>query len=87
MITVEKIQIYETFGGLYDGLALIGDQHQKQLFENNDDWYFLDGFYQDILLMNGKMASTDYSKSALSKMQERCDPDGYCMLLDKIMPS
>ncbi len=87
MITAEKIKVYDTFGGLDDGLALTGSDYQKQLFENSDDWYFIMNFYQDILLINNKLASLDYIKKAMDTIKERCDNEAYYILASRIMQS
>jgi hypothetical protein len=85
MITAEKIQVYESFSGLWDGLALTGNAHQKDLFEGNDDWHQLANFYQDILLINNKLASTTYIDKALEKMHECCDQESYLILMGKVI--
>ncbi|AWH85585.1 hypothetical protein HYN59_10905 [Flavobacterium album] len=85
MITAEKIQVYDTFNGLWDGLALTGITHQKSLFETNDDWYHLTNFYQDITLVNNKLASAGYATDILARMKEYCDEEGYKMLASKIV--
>ncbi|MCW4468020.1 hypothetical protein OGH69_03505 [Flavobacterium sp. MFBS3-15] len=85
MITAEKIQVYDAFNGNWDGLALTGDTHQKNLFEASDDWYHLTNFYQDIVLINDKLASAEYAYDILAKMKEYCDEEGYKILTFKIV--
>lgn len=85
MITVEKIHVYDTFNGLWDGLALTGDTHEKSLFEANDDWYNLTNFYQDITLINNKLASAEYTKATLARMKEYCDNEGYEILFSRFV--
>jgi hypothetical protein len=85
MITAEKIRVYDAFDGLWDGLALTGDIHEKSLFESNDDWYHLTNFYQDIVFINNKLASAEYAKNTLVMMEEYCDEEGYKILIARIV--
>lgn len=85
MITAEKIQVYDRCSGFWDGLALTGTAHQKDLFEDNDDWYLLTNFYQDIQLINDKLAAAEYTQNALDKIKECCDNEACAILVGRIV--
>lgn len=84
MITAEKIKVFDRFGGDEDGLARVGSDHEKKIFEANDDWFQIINFYQDVTLINNQLASADYVKSAIEKMRRNCNDEAYKILMDRI---
>ena len=50
MLTIEKIKIYNKFGGDIDGLARVGKSTKKNLISDND-WSLINEFEQDVKLI------------------------------------
>jgi hypothetical protein len=82
MITVEKLTIFDKYGGLYDGIDRIGNSFEKKLFEN-DEWSLIDSLYQDIELINDNLAAPGYIDKTINLMKASCDPDSYEILFFK----
>lgn len=85
MITPEKIKVYDSFDGDEDGLERIGNSKQQLLFDESDDWYMIRDFYQDIHLINNKLASSDYAKKVVAQIKKQCDSDAYRIFISKII--
>lgn len=83
MITIEKIKIFNSYGGDIDGLARVGRDYEKKLF-NNNDWSLIDNLFQDIELINKKLVAQTYIDQTLVKLNENCDRDSFEMLTSKI---
>lgn len=71
MITKEKLEIYSKYGGLNDGLSLVGTEEQKKIF-SDDDWSIIDGFVQDIIIVENGLASKKYTEDLKQKLNENC---------------
>lgn len=74
MITIDKIKIYKRFNGDVDGWARIGTTEVKSIM-NDDDWFLIDGFIQDISLVKKCLASDSFMKSINERLKENCDTD------------
>ncbi|WP_423997120.1 hypothetical protein [Maribacter sp. IgM3_T14_3] len=72
MLTIEKIKIYNKFGGDIDHLARVGKSTEKELISDND-WSQIDEFEQDVKLISDRLVSKEYRENALIKMNENCD--------------
>lgn len=74
MITIVKIKIYTRFNGDVDGWARIGTTEEKSIM-NNDDWFLIDSFIQDLSLVKKRFASDSFIKSINERLKENCDTD------------
>jgi hypothetical protein len=83
MLTIEKIKIYNKFGGNIDGFARVGESTEQNLI-NDNDWSLIDGFEQDIKMISDRLASKDYTKKSLQKMIDKCDVKTFGYFTDKI---
>ncbi|WP_440880595.1 hypothetical protein [Tenacibaculum sp. C7A-26P2] len=72
MLTIEKIKIYNKFGGDIDGLVRVGKSTEKNLISYND-WFLIDEFEQDIKLISDRLVSKEYREKSLIKLNENCD--------------
>ena len=72
MITIEKIKIYNKFGGDIDGFYRGGKTSEENLFDDND-WSLIDEFEQDVKLISERLASKEYGEKALGKISKKCD--------------
>ncbi|AUC15909.1 hypothetical protein BTO06_12435 [Tenacibaculum sp. SZ-18] len=72
MLTIEKIKIYNKFGGDIDGLTRVGKSTEKNLISDND-WSLIDEFEQDIKLISDRLVSKEYREKSLIKLNENCD--------------
>jgi len=84
MITIQKLKIYAAYSGDEDHLARVGKKLEKELFENNSDWFDIMNLYQDILLISKSLTSEHYKNAALEKMKNICDDESYKFLITKI---
>ncbi len=83
MITKQKIQIFERYEGDLDGFARMGSGNEKELFEN-DDWFLIDSFLQDIELINKGLSSIDYITQRIAEMKASCDEESFVWFEKKI---
>lgn len=72
MLTIEKIKIYNTFGGDIDGFSRGRKTSEQNLFSDND-WSLIDEFEQDVILISDRLVSKEYREKALIKLNENCD--------------
>lgn len=84
MITIDKIKIFDRYGGDIDGLARVGGDFEKKLFDNND-WSLIDDFYQDIELMNKRLAAQTYIDHTIAKLKYNCDIETFDLLTSRIV--
>jgi hypothetical protein len=83
MITAEKLEIFNQYGGDNDGLERVGRSREKQLFDN-DDWYVISNFYLDIELVKKGLASQSFADSLTSQLKKQCDAEAFDKLIRDI---
>ncbi|TCC86446.1 hypothetical protein EZ428_15190, partial [Pedobacter frigiditerrae] len=83
MITIDKIKIFDSYGGDIDGLARVGRESEKKLFDNND-WSLIDGLYQDIELINKRFAAQTYIDQTITKLKDNCDIESFDLFTSRI---
>jgi len=83
MITIEKLKIFDIYKGDIDGFARVGRDHEKQLFDNNE-WFLIDSFYQDLDLINKRLVAQEYSNNMFLKLKENCDSKSFEAITSKI---
>lgn len=74
MITINKIKIYKRFNGEIDGWARIGTEEEK-LAMNDNDWFLIDKFIQDINLVKSGLASDSFTNLLNEDLAGNCDSD------------
>jgi hypothetical protein len=84
MITTEKIKIFNSYSGDIDGLARGGRGYEKNLFDT-DDWSLIDNLFQDIELINKRLAAQTYIDQTIVKLKDNCDNDSYELFVSKII--
>jgi hypothetical protein len=72
MLTIEKINIYNKFGGDIDGFSRGRKTSEENLFSDND-WSLIDEFEQDVKLISDRLVSKEYRENALIKLNKYCD--------------
>lgn len=83
MITVEKIKIFNRYGGDIDGLARNSRSNDHNLITDNE-WTLIDNFFQDIELINKRLAAQTYVEGTFVKLRDKCDRDSYELFVSKI---
>ncbi len=83
MITIEKVKIFDSYGGDFDGLARVGREYEKKMFDNND-WSLIDNFYQDSELINKGLAAQTYIEQTFAKLKENCDQESFDWFVNRI---
>jgi hypothetical protein len=61
----------------------MGSDKEKELFES-DDWFLIDGFLQDIELINKGLSSVDYITQRIAEMKASCDEESFAWFDKKI---
>jgi len=83
MITIEKIKIFNSYGGDVDGFLRMKRDKESRLIEDNE-WSLIGDFLQDMALINKKLAAQSYVDLVLKKMKENCDSNSFDLLTQKI---
>jgi len=83
MITIDKIKIFDSYRGDIDGLARVGRDSEKKLFDNND-WSLIDSFYQDIELINRRLAAQTYIEQTIAKLKDNCNDESFDWFISRI---
>jgi len=72
MITINKVKIYQCFNGDIDGWARVGSKEEK-LIMDDEDWFLIEGFIQDINLVKTGLASHIYMNFINERLRGKCD--------------
>lgn len=83
MITIDKIKIFDSYGGDIDGFASVSRDSEKKLFDNND-WALIDSFYRDIELINKRLAVQTYVEQTITKLKDNCDIKSFDLFTSRI---
>lgn len=83
MITLEKISIYNKFGGDIDDFSRFSKLSEQNLIDDSD-WSLIEEFIQNIKLISEKLSSKEYNENTLRKMTEKCDSQSFEYLTSKI---
>lgn len=84
MITLEKLQTFDKYGGDDDQLARRGKGNEKSQFDKND-WSIIDEIYQDIELINKSLVAQTYLEKTLKTIKENCDQATINIITGKII--
>jgi len=69
MISTEKLVIYKKYGGQIDFFERFGSSEEKSIIKN-DDWHLIDGFIQDIEMIDKGLISKEYKLNVEKKLLE-----------------
>ena len=85
-LNIEKLKIYNSYGGDIDEICRNNRPTEKAVFGDNLDstWAFISNKLQDIELISKRLTSYDYTKSALTELDEKSDAETYKLFTDKI---
>ena len=83
MITIEKLNIYRKYAGLYDGLERVGTDLQKQLFDEGD-WVMISDCEHDIELIKTRLASVEYQNKLVHKLRTNFDKQAFVEITKSI---
>jgi len=85
-INKEQLKIFNSYGGDIDGFVHMNKTHEKEIFgEHLDDkWTFLTNTLQDSELIAKRLSSYDYTKNALTEINEKTDEETFRLLTSKI---
>ncbi len=72
MITIKKVEIYQRFNGDVDGWARVGSKEEKSIMDD-EDWFLIDGFIQDIKLVKKGLASDTFMDVINERLNAKCD--------------
>ena len=71
MITKEKLKIFEYYKGDVDAFGHGSNRHRKVM--NDQDFFLIAGFTQDIALIMKGLASKEFEKNTNNKIKAECD--------------
>jgi hypothetical protein len=85
-INIEKLKIYNSYGGDIDGICRNSRPTEKAVFGDSLDstWTFISTKLQDIELISKRLASYDYTKNTLTDLCEKSDAETFKLFTDKI---
>lgn len=83
MITKDKIQIFNNYGGNIDGLTRVGSDYEKKLFDRGN-WSLIDNLFQDIELINKGLVAQTYIDKTIATLKDNCDSDSFELFVSKI---
>lgn len=69
MITLEKLNIFEKYGGDPDGLVRVGSEQEKNILDYND-WHEINVLTWEIYLVNADLASKKFECRVKNKLDE-----------------
>ena len=75
MITEYKIKIFERYNGDIDNWVRNSSPKEKFIM-NDNDWYDIDAFLQDLSLVKKGLTSIDFNNSLISKLITNCESEG-----------
>ena len=86
IITIDRLKLYNAFGGDIDGFSRTNSIKNKQIFGNDSDnaWATISSKLQDIELISKRLASQDYVEKILRELREICDTESFAALTSKI---
>ncbi len=85
-INIEKLKIYNSYGGDIDGICRNNRPKEKTVFGDSLDstWALISNKLQDIELISKRLTSYNYTKSTLTELYDKSDAETYKLLVDKI---
>lgn len=73
MITEIQIKLFNKYGDI-DCWARNSSTKEKLIMTDND-WYQIDSFLQDLILVEKGLTSIEFNNSLNNKLRENCDSD------------
>ena len=83
MITLEKLDIYEKYGGDIDGLIRIGSDAEK-IAINDSDWWRISEVVSALLIIRRGLASDDFARRNLADIKSECENSEVFNRLEKL---
>ena len=86
VINIEKLKIYNSYGGDIDGICRNNRPIEKAVFGNSLDntWNLITNKLQDIELISKRLVSYEYKKTVLTELEEITDKETFKLFTDKI---
>jgi len=72
MITKDKLKVYKRYKGEIDRWVRSGSKKEKSIMTDND-WYLIDGFNQDLFLLERGLISSDFKNELTTRLKESCE--------------
>lgn len=72
MISIDQLNIHKKYGGLEDGLSIVGKPSEKQMF-NNNDWGTITSYQQSIELIAKGLTSDEFKSRTIQELQKNLD--------------
>lgn len=72
MITELKIKIHKKYKGDIDSWVRSGSKNEK-LAINDNEWYLIDNFLQEIHLVKNELASKEFENKLNNRLNENCE--------------
>ena len=86
LITIDKLKLYNNFGGYIDGFSRKNTKKIKKVFRDDADnaWATISSKLQDIELISKRLSAQDYTDKTLRELKEICDTQSFEALTSKI---
>jgi hypothetical protein len=73
MITSEKVELFKSYKGYYDGYHIQSNGKGKII--SADEWFLLGNLIQDIYLIRKGKAADSFKESIKEQLSKNCDTD------------
>jgi hypothetical protein len=86
VINIEKLKIYNSYGGDIDGICRNNRPIEKAVFGDSLDytWSLITNKLQDIELISKRLVSYEYKKNVLTELEEITNKETFKLFTDKI---
>lgn len=86
LITIDKLKLYNAYGGDIDGFSRKISKKNKKVFGDDADnaWATISSKLQDIEFISKRLSSQDYTDKTLRELKEICDTQSFEALTSKI---
>ncbi len=85
-INIEKLKIYNSYGGDIDGILRNNRPVEKAVFGDNldDTWVSISNKLQDVELISKRLTSYNFAKNVLTELSKTADDETFKLFTDKI---
>jgi hypothetical protein len=71
MLTLEKVEIFKSYKGYYDGYHIQSNGKEKII--SDDEWFLLSNLMQDIYLIRKGISAKSFENSVNEHLLRNCD--------------
>ena len=73
MLTLEKVEIFKSYKGYYDGYHIQNNDKVKII--SDEEWFLLSNLMQDIYLIRNGLSAKSFDRSVNKQLSRVCDTE------------